>query len=132
MQSEHDRFTQQWADLSEEVLSGMRDWRTQHPRATLQEIETELDRRLASMRARMLEHVVHQSPAATWGGAKHEAEEHPEGGPGAGPRCPQCGTMLEPRGRKTRRLRTQGDQELVLHRDYGVCAQCRRGLFPPR
>lgn len=132
MQSENGSFAQQWADLSEEVLSGMRDWRVQHPQATLQEIETELDRRLARVRARMLEHLAQQSQAATWGGAKHEAVEHPEGGRGAGPRCLQCATMLEPRGRKTRRLRTQGDQELVLHRDYGVCAQCRRGLFPPR
>ena len=130
MQSEDESFRRQWADWSEEVLSGMRDWRAQHPRATLQEIETELDRRLARVRARMLEHVVHQSQAATWGGARRTTEEHAEAGPG--PRCPQCGTRLEPRGRKTRRLRTQGDQELLLQRDYGVCPQCGRGLFPPR
>ncbi len=132
MQSENSSFAQQWADLSEEVLSGMRDWRVQHPQATFQEIETELDRRLARVRARMLEHVAQQSQATTWSGAKQEAVEPPEVGPGAGPRCAQCRTPLEPRGRKTRRLRTQGDQELLRQRESGVCPQCGRGLFPPR
>ncbi len=132
MESENGSFAQQWADLSEDVRSGMRDWRVQHPQATVQEIEIELDRRLARrlarVRARMLEHLAQQSQATAWGGATQEAEAHPI----AGPRCPQCATRLEPRGRKTRRLRTQGDQELVLQRDYGVCPQCGQGLFPPR
>jgi hypothetical protein len=137
MQSENGSFAQQWADLSEEVLSGMRDWRVQHPQATLQEIETELDCRLARVRARMLEHLAQQSQATTWSRAKQAAVEPAEGepaegGPAAGPRCPQCRTPLEPRGRKTRRLRTQGDQELLLQREYGVCPQCGQGLFPPR
>lgn len=36
-----------WHQLTEEITSGMREWRNQHPKATLREIETELDARLA-------------------------------------------------------------------------------------
>lgn len=31
----------QWRTLSEEVISGMKEWRDQHPKATLREIEEE-------------------------------------------------------------------------------------------
>ena len=41
-------------ELSEEVITGMAEWRGQHPRATLSEIEAALDERLARVRARML------------------------------------------------------------------------------
>jgi YgiT-type zinc finger domain-containing protein len=122
MDREEGVFDQQWASLSEEVLSGMRDWRAQHPRATLQEIEAELDSRLFGMRARLLEQIAQHSQAAVWSGRGLEQ---------AGPTCPQCGAALEPRGRKTRRLKTHGGQELALHREYGVCPACGRGLFPP-
>ena len=33
-----------WHELSEEVLTGMQEWRLQHPKANFAEIETELDR----------------------------------------------------------------------------------------
>jgi YgiT-type zinc finger domain-containing protein len=123
MDREEGVFEQQWARLSEEVLSGMRDWRAQHPRATLQEIEAELDRRLSGVRARLLEQIAQQSQATAWSGGSLEREA---------PLCPQCGAALEPRGRKTRRLKTHGGQEVALHREYGVCPACGQGLFPPR
>lgn len=119
-------FGADWAQVSEEVLSGMRDWRAQHPRATLTEIEVELDSRLAGMRARLLEHLAHQSQAAAWSTAPSVAEPGVEA-----VRCPQCGTPLEARGRKTRRLKTHGGRDLVLQREYGVCPQCGQALFPP-
>jgi hypothetical protein len=113
-------FERAWAVLSEDVLSGMSDWRTQHPRATLREIEVELDGRLARLRARLLERVAQQSAAATWTRAQ-----------AAAPMCPACGTRLEPRGRRQRRLRTTGGQGVLLQREYGICPQCGQGLFPP-
>jgi ribosomal protein L34E len=122
---EREAFERDWAALSEEALSGMADWRAQHPRATLSEIEVELDARLARMRARMLERVAQQSAATTW---RRQASDQEE----TAPRCPHCGTPLEPQGRRTRRLRTTGGQQVQLQRDYGVCAQCGQGLFPPR
>jgi YgiT-type zinc finger domain-containing protein len=115
-----ERFERDWAALSEDVLSGMQDWRAQHPRATLSEIEDELDARLAQMRVRLLERVVQQSAATTW--TRTAA---------AGPSCPACGTRLEPRGRRHRRLRTRGGQDVLLEREYGVCPHCGQSLFPP-
>jgi len=47
-------FDREWEKLAEEVLSGLKEWRIQHPRATLKEIEEALDQRLNRMRARML------------------------------------------------------------------------------
>jgi hypothetical protein len=43
-------FSEQWAALSAHVFSEMEAWRAQHLRATLQEIEAELDGRLAEGR----------------------------------------------------------------------------------
>jgi ribosomal protein L34E len=123
--NEREAFERDWAALSEEVLSGMADWRAQHPRATLSEIEVELDARLARMRARLLERVAQQSAATTWRRPVSDQEE-------TAPRCPHCGTPLEPHGRRTRRWRTTGGQQVQLQRDYGVCPQCGQGLFPPR
>ena len=123
-QLEQHAFEREWAVLSDEVLSGMADWRAQHPHATFSEIEAELDTRLAGMRARMLERVAQQSAATTW--------RQPAAGQEAmAPRCPQCGTLLEPRGQHRRRLRTSGGQAVALDREYGVCPQCGQGLFPP-
>ena len=121
-------FEQKWAALSEEVLTGMRDWRAQHPRATLREIETEVDGRLAGLRARMLEHVALQSRAAAWSTRAGRGET---GEAGAAARCPDCGSALQPRGSRTRRLQTHGGQELSLRREYGVCPHCGQALFPP-
>jgi ribosomal protein L34E len=112
----------EWATLSVDILSGMRDWRTQHPHASLGEIEAALDERLARLRARMLETLAQASPAADWAHA-HVGDR---------PRCPACGELLQARGKRTRRLKTQGGQELTLRREYGSCPACGRQLFPPR
>src|SRR5829696_3285751 len=100
-----------WRQLSEDITTGMREWRIQHPKATLREIETELDARLARTRARMLEDLALQSTAASWQDA---ARLHI-------PTCPQCGTPLDERGTHPRTLLTHGGQELTLERSYGVC-----------
>jgi hypothetical protein len=44
-------FDQHWRELSDEVISGMKEWRLQHPRATFREIEAAVDERLARLRA---------------------------------------------------------------------------------
>lgn len=113
---------QLWHQLTQEVMTGMREWRLQHPKATLREIEIELDARLNRMRARMLEDLALHSTAAAW-----------EGSPaGQQPRCPQCGECLQDRGTQSRTLQTHGGQDLTLTRSYGVCPACNSGLFPPR
>ena len=106
-----------WQQLSEEVMTGLRDWRAAHPRATFVEIEAVVDERLNRMRARMLEDLALASAAASAAEA-----------PGA---CPECGQALQRRGQQTRTLTVQGDQPVHLRRLYAVCPACMTGLFPP-
>ena len=53
-----------WEALRAEILSGLREWRLSHPKATLSEIEAALDECWYRLRARMLHDVVLQSSAA--------------------------------------------------------------------
>lgn len=115
-------FDRTWGSLSIEILTGMKEWRLQHPRATLREIEVALDERLARMRARMLEDAAMASTAAEWEEA--DKSEHPV--------CPACGQEVKGGGVVSGRcLQTQGGQEITLKRRYGVCAHCGVRFFPP-
>ena len=109
-----------WHQLTEEVITGMKEWRLQHPRATFREIEAAVDERLAHVRARMLEDAALVSRAADW-----EAESLDQ------PVCPTCGTPLQSRGMEMRELTTQYDQPIQLERRYAVCPRCQTGVFPP-
>lgn len=86
--------------MSEELmlLTGMKEWRQQHPRATLREIEEAMDERLAKLRAGMLEELVKMSPQADWSQGPEEQR----------PRCERCGELLESRGKRRRWLQTSG------------------------
>ena len=117
-----EEFEKRWVQLSERVISGMAEWRAQHPRATLREIEEALDQRLERLRAQMLQDTALTSPAADWAGQPKSER----------PVCPQCGTPLVARGKQSRRMQTYGGQEVKLERAYGVCPTCGGGLFPPR
>ncbi len=111
-----------WEELSAEILSGMREWRLQHPKATLAEIEAALDQHWYRLRTRMLRDVALQSNTANW--QHSSAAERPT--------CQACGTPLIVRGKRTRHLKTYGGHSLTLHRSYGLCPTCKKGLFPPR
>ena len=114
-------FDARWDELAEEVLSGMKEWRLQHPKATLCEIEAALDERLGKMRARMLPDAALASAAAD-SQAAQGAEQ---------PRCGACGSVLVERTVAERQLITQHNQVLALERSYGVCPRCGAGVFPP-
>lgn len=113
-------FDATWEAGVEEALTGLKQWRQEHPRATLTEIETELDTRLQRLRAQLLRDLATASTAANWRGAPPEDR----------PICPACGEPLQSRGSYTRRLQTQGDQPAPLTRTYGYCSRCARGFFP--
>src|SRR5947209_4081864 len=119
---ERDSFDGRWWPLAQAVLTGMKQWRLQHPTAPFTEIEAALDERMGQLRARMLEDVALASTAATWSQESGLAR----------PACPACGTPLQSRGQATRHLQTQAGQEVVLRRSYGTCPACGTGLFPPR
>lgn len=100
-----------------ELISGMTEWRQQHPKATLREMEVELDARIAQLRAKMLEDMVAASQVADW----------PEG---EAPRCPVCGQAMVKGGATTRELTTHGGKEIKLKRQYARCPACGAGFFP--
>src|SRR5215212_8049531 len=77
-----------WAQEADAVLSGFKEWRVAHPRATLSELEAALDARLAVMRARLLEDAALASAAADLAALPPEAR----------PRCPTCGGAMALRG----------------------------------
>jgi len=113
---------QAWHRMTEEIMSGMREWRAQHPKATLRAMEDELDRRWARVRARMLEDMALASAATDWTATPN----------GQQPTCPDCDQPLHLRGTESRTLQTHGGQALTLSRRYGTCPACGAGLFPPR
>lgn len=111
---------QQWQQAAAEILSGFKEWRLQHPTATLSEIEAALDARWAVARARILE-------SAATASATADLRALPEA---ARPRCPQCGAVMAVRGPEERRLTTY-EQVLRLRRHYAVCTACQQAVFPP-
>lgn len=114
-------LSEAWRVLSASVFEDLETWRKEHPTATFQAIEEELDARLSGLRAQMLADLAQRSSKRDWQGQPPEQR----------PRCPQCGTPLQARGQRERRLATQGGQEVRLRRSYGTCPQCGSGLFPP-
>ena len=114
-------FDQRWQQEAEAVLSGFKEWRLQHPQATLSEIETALDERWAVARARLLEDAALASAAADLQALPAEQR----------PRCPQCGDLMGLRGPEVRQLTTTYEQRVSLRRHYAVCAACDQAVFPP-
>jgi hypothetical protein len=112
----------QWRELSEDVMTGMAEWRMQHPKATLQEIETAIDERLGRLRARMLQDAALASRAA-------DIRETP---PSERPRCPQCGTPMTHQSWEKRDLLTHYNHMVTLKRSYALCPTCGEAFFPPR
>jgi hypothetical protein len=110
-----------WKSLSEEALSGVKEWREAHPKATFQEIEQAVDERLNRLRARMLQDVAQQSDASDWSG--------PSGEPS--PVCPSCGGPLRKRGKQRRHLQSSGGSQIPLERQCASCVHCGYSFFPP-
>ena len=112
---------QRWQQEAGAILTGFKEWRLQHPRGTLSEIEAALDERLARLRVRLLEDAALASAAADLR-ALPERER---------PGCPQCGQPMQLRGPETRQLTTTYEQSLTLRRHYAVCPACDEAVFPP-
>ena len=108
--------------MEQELGERMRAWRRAHPKATMYEIEVELDAQIAVLRAEML------AETATAGAGGEDGEK---GAGEAAAVCPVCQGQLVKDGKRTRKLKTAGDQEVVLERVYMRCSQCGYGVFPP-
>ena len=107
-----------WSGQSEEMMEEVAAWRAEHPKATLREIEAEIDRCLSALRAKMISDTANASVSAEWESAE-------------GVVCPECGAKLIRKGKKKRILLTREGREIELVRDYGVCVACGQGIFPP-
>lgn len=114
---ETEEMKKKWGEMSAEMISGMTEWRGQHPEATFREIEEEFDERMAEMRAQMLADAAMNSRKAEWG-----KEEQPK--------CKKCGTEIQKRGKKKRRMQTLGGKAVEIEREYGDCPKCGESFFP--
>jgi DNA-directed RNA polymerase subunit RPC12/RpoP len=108
----------EWSGLSAKIMEGVAEWRVANPKATMREIEAEIDERLSELRAQMLSDTANASGRAKW-----EAAE--------GVECPDCGAKLVKKGKKKRILLTREGREVQLDREYAVCPACGQGIFPP-
>lgn len=105
----------EWEELAAGVMSGIREWSNQHPKATFAEIERETMRRMAELQARLMRDVAQEI---------EEAQGTIE--------CPECGaTVTRGQHQEKRELQAVGGQEIRLDRGYTVCTQCGAGFFPP-
>lgn len=114
-----EKAEENWRRMSEEVISGISEWRGKNAKATFREIEEEIDKRLSAMRAQMIADTAVNSVSADWKGLEKGAA------------CPQCGVELKGKGKKKRKMETRGGQVIELEREYGVCPKCGQGIFPP-
>lgn len=119
---EDGELERRWAPSMAEAGAAMAEWRRNHPRATLREIEDALDERLSSLRSRMLVDTAEASHAASF--ARAPATQRP--------RCPECEARLVSRGTRERTLTTIANQQLRIRRSYGQCTSCGLEFFPPR
>lgn len=102
-----------WERQAAQARADLQAWRAAHPRATLREIEQEVDRRLAASRAQLVEALAVAAPEA------------------APPPCPDCGGPMRRDGERVRRLTPTHDRSVALTRRYARCPACGAGLFPP-
>lgn len=112
-----DKNDPKWEKLTNEILSGMAEWREQHPKATFGEIERETMRRMAELQAQIMGELAQASQAAVWEDS-------------AAPTCPECGMKMKRRGEHERSLQVAGGGEVKLRRAYAVCPGCGTEFFP--
>ena len=102
------------------MISGIKEWRQQPPRATFSQIERALAARLDGMRARRLEALALAARAADRSG---EAGERPRG--------PDCTAERRARGTHEREVVTRGERVVRRARQDAACPACGGGHLPP-
>ena len=108
--------------IYDEIVTGMKEWRAAHPKASLREIEQEARKRVSRLEVYLIEESAMENPSRDWTG---QASEHR-------PSCPHCGEPLVARGKHVRTLQATAGREVRLERTYGTCPRCQTGFFPPR
>lgn len=107
--------------MFDEIITGMKEWRASHPKATMREIEIEARERVSRLEAHLIQDSALQGQVNEW------ADKPPE----ERPKCVTCGEALVARGKQKRRLQATRGREVELERTYGTCPKCQTGFFPP-
>jgi YgiT-type zinc finger domain-containing protein len=105
--------------MNADLIEGLNKWREKHARATMREIEEEIDRRMSEMRVRLIADTVMKSASTDMEKGKKE-------------KCPKCGEEVKKKGKKKRKLETNGGQAIEFEREYVRCQSCGHGFFPSR
>ena len=100
-------------DLTE-LLENIESWQQSHQKPTMNEIEEVVENELDKLRKKLIEKLAEEGK----GGTESTA-------------CPECGTKLMKNGRKKRRLKGKGNQEIEIERKQLKCHQCGLTIFPP-
>lgn len=65
--------------MAAEIVSGMKEWREQNPKATFREIERETMKRMAALPAQLMAEVAQSSSAVGWDEGGGETQEETAG-----------------------------------------------------
>ena len=71
-----------WRELSEQILTDIKEWRRSHPQATFREIEDEVHTRMSRLEAQLIQDTAQESKSREWSGTSKQER----------PRCPVCNT----------------------------------------
>lgn len=98
-----------------EMYDGLRQWRTQHSGASIDEIAQQITPKRRELMGRLLVQL---------------ACQYGDGEVIEGLSCPGCGEAMSYKGKPSRDIiHKEGEEALV--RSYYYCARCQAGLFPP-
>ena len=104
-----------WSAVSQGVGEEVAGWRRAHPRATLTEIEQEVEAATRGLTRWLVEELAGEETAGR--------EERPQ--------CPRCRTAMERRGHRVREVLVAHQPQAVrLERAAFVCPACHAGLSP--
>ena len=97
---------------AEEIRRNLREWRRQHPAASLSEIDAEVEWRYRELLTETVEELASVDQCA-------EVV------------CSHCQEAMQRRGQHPRTVQGRGGKPITLRRTYYVCPVCGTGLFPP-
>lgn len=100
--------------MEDTVSRRLMQWRREHPRATLTEIEEAVEAELAQLRQDLVAEMVQETV---------EDQNVPD--------CPQCGQGMVKNGRRQRKLKGKEGETIHLDRQQWRCLTCGATLFPP-
>jgi uncharacterized protein with PIN domain len=100
---------------AEQMYVRLRTWRAVHLDATFDAIGVQVTQERKALMAQLLGELATQPEEVTTD---------------ARPRCPHCGEVLTPKGKRRRQV-SHLEGEVQLEREYGYCDHCHSGLFPP-